>query len=160
MTATTLPTTTIPFNQLNQLAPQLRQQGARFRTISSKGEVTLVFSALPPSAVELLPPPPAENLPENPISPGHESRERVPANEEPQTPLTLSEAEEAPSVDSSEPETTLPSESTASFEQLRGLPKSRLKRLAKIHKIEGGSRMDENALANALVGKAALNRLR
>lgn len=147
MSTATLPTTTIPFNQLNQLAPQLRQHGARFRTIASKGEATLVFSTLPPSAIELLPPPPLQSIQENPISDGEESKERARSQgEDPQ--------------DSGESEAASPSESTASFEQLRELSKSRLKRLAKTHKIEGRSRMDENELASALVGKVALNRLR
>ncbi|MGD2184435.1 hypothetical protein [Lusitaniella coriacea] len=148
MSTATLPTTTIPFNQLNQLAPQLRQHGARFRTIASKGEATLVFSTLPPSAIELLPPP-LQSIEDNPISDGDESKERA-----------RSQAEDPQSLDSGESEATSPSESTASFEQLRELSKSRLKRLAKTHKIEGRSRMDENELASALVGKVALNRLR
>jgi hypothetical protein len=146
-----LPTFTVEFSQLNDLAKQLRQLGAKFNAHTDRAtqRSVLSFKVLPKTALKLLVKPPAE----------------APAIADPwDEPLKEADVPVAPVVTASAPSKATPmlllppgtpTQTWASTEQLQGLSKTRLKKLAKRFRIQGRSQMDTEQLVAALVGQVS-----
>jgi hypothetical protein len=143
--AQSLPIFTVEFSQLNDLAKQLRQIGAKFsaRTDSVTKQSVVSFKVLPQRALKLL----GRQTP----TPG------FPAIADPweaplETALPVASVV-APPVLMATPLLLPPARAFASKEQLQASSKTRLKKLAKTYGIQGRSQMDIEQLVAALVGK-------
>lgn len=180
--STTLYTQKVSLSDLNVLAFQLREAGAKFRSTIHKQEATIVFSALPTSALSILGKSQEANTNEDTLLPEQISAstpEKCFKSDPEETTvingferenlhdlITLKSdealqdikesVEPTPEPFSNEYEVTYPLETE---KKLLKLSKTKLKKLAHQYNIEGRSKLDHHQLVSALAHLVPLNKL-
>ena len=140
--STALHTQKVSLSDLNVLAFQLREAGAKFRSTIHKQEAIIVFSTLPTPALSIL-----ETIGKN--QEANRDEESLLAGEGSQ-----SIQEKGLQLDN---EQTI--DAFATEKQLLKLSKTKLKKLAHQYKIEGRSKLDHEQLVSALANLVPLKNL-
>lgn len=184
--STTLYTQKVSLSDLNVLAFQLREAGAKFRSTIHKQEATIVFSALPTPALSILETigknQEATNRDEESLLAGEGSQstqeKSLKLDNEETTVINTVELDQQDHLINLKDDQTLesikesveptpepssnPNQITdllATEKQLLKLSKTKLKKLAHQYNIEGRSKLDHHQLVSALANRVPLKNL-